>query len=753
MAYIKIKGKKVDPFHATCGGSLISDQDILTAAHCLKDVTSEEDIQVYLGLHEVPSSLFASKNLMSIPVSSFVIHSDYNKDSHYRMYNDIALIRLRSPINTTRSLSHICLSPLESDITTHADTLFVTGFGVKGQVGSLVDPLVLQEANTYPIKTESCRKQYPSMEISTEKQFCAGNSSSGWTCTGDSGGPVSIRKDGKIFQVGIISVGPQFCNKKGFTHSNVFEKISGHRDFIEKYAHGSVCFGGIEIKKRYYTPNRVTSGINYDRVQEHQMLKCVCGDTTKIKGNRKPWNVIIEATNYYSDAPLTCDGVIISDRHVIAPHECVNNKQLFVRRGTSETSSKMAVSSVHIPNNPRRFAVVELREPMQFDDDVSPVCLANFNTQPGHLLAAQGTQAFPQFVRQQGCNREASTVCTECVTERDFIVTEKETLEYLIGVDDWYQSNFYCSSSYDITKFTRISDFYSFLKETTRDAKWCPSKYHLIANNSRTVKNDYGPCQCGLPSTVSRIAYSGRPSEKGKYPWIVSLVNKNVNPARGCAGTIISDRHILTAARCLNHVTNFRNSLDKLEVTMNAYTDDDRQIMPKSEVMQVSIHPRYNARNFEYDIAIIKLMLPMMTDGGFSPICLPKGPSAENSYKFAGWGFSANRNNNGRYGSKNLNEITVIKYSDSYCRSVFGSLYNNQDICAGMCISSVGDGGSPLSEVNSRGRYIQVGISQATYPGCARGLRGPDSFESVNKNLNWIHDTISDGLMCNDADA
>lgn len=718
----------------------------MTAAHCLRNVSSKDDILVYLNQHEVPSALVSKR---PVGVLSFVIHPEYQMNNSHKMYNDMAIIRLQNPMNTTE-VTPVCLSSSDSDIESYNQTLFVTGYGVQGQniFGRLVGPLVLQEAQTTLITREACKRQYPSMELPSSKQFCAGNSKSGWTCSGDSGGPVSIRKNGKVVQVGIVSFGPQACNTNGFTHANVFEKISGHLEFIRKHTKVSRICSDVS-KKKLLTNTRRYLGDHQERLREDQLLSCVCGDNSRSRGNRKPWHVILESTDYssYNSRPLECDGIVISDRHIISPIECVDNRRLFVRRGVSESSSKMSVRTVHVPNHRRRFAVIELNEPMTFDDEFGPICLANFDTRPGDLLTAEGIEVSPQTVRQRRCYNEDSTVCTECVDDRDFIVTEKDRLEYLIGVDEWFRKERSCwLSNYD-SKFAKISDFYSFIKDATREAKWCPSRHHLIASSSSRTN----VCQCGLERTVPRIGWSGSAVSRGKYPWIVSVVNKNVSPVKGCAGTLISDRHILTAARCLDKVTYSSSSLDKLEVTMNAYTDEERQRMPMSQVDRIFKHPKYNARNFEYDIAIIKLRRPLPRDDRLVTICLPTAFSSRSTYRFQGWGFSANKNNNGVYGSKNLNEITVKRYDDSYCKTFFGSLFNSQDICAGQCVSSVGDGGSPLSEVNSRGRYIQVGVSQATYPGCEKGVQGPDSFESVFKNIDWIQETIYDGQLCNDA--
>lgn len=90
-----------------CGGALINDKYIITAAHCLaRRVDKVKHTRIILGLNNLSNISSSSPHLL--PVSKIIIHEDYDDEDH-RAYNDIALIRLENPISFTKDIQPICL--------------------------------------------------------------------------------------------------------------------------------------------------------------------------------------------------------------------------------------------------------------------------------------------------------------------------------------------------------------------------------------------------------------------------------------------------------------------------------------------------------------------------------------------------------------------------------------------------------------------------------------------------------------------
>ncbi|XP_054611779.1 serine protease 33 [Dunckerocampus dactyliophorus] len=208
-----------------CGGSIITENWILSAAHCFPNPSDVSFYIIYAGRYQLNG---LNPHQSSHRVSYVVIPSGYVEPHSGK---DVALVRLSIPVAWSDWIRPVCL-PASGTLFPGGMPCYVTGWGnIRSEV-PLQGAGPLQEVQVPIISQGSCQEMYQLEQVDIlYDMICAGYQEGGKdSCQGDSGGPLVCQMvNGTWVQAGVVSfgLGCAEANQPG-----VYARLTSYSSFI-----------------------------------------------------------------------------------------------------------------------------------------------------------------------------------------------------------------------------------------------------------------------------------------------------------------------------------------------------------------------------------------------------------------------------------------------------------------------------------------------------------------------------------------
>ncbi|XP_037939599.1 venom protease-like isoform X2 [Teleopsis dalmanni] len=259
---------------------------------------------------------------------------------------------------------------------------------------------------------------------------------------------------------------------------------------------------------------------------------------------------------------------------------------------------------------------------------------------------------------------------------------------------------------------------------------------------------------CGYTASSYKKIVGGEVSKKGAWPWIALLgYNDELSSSPfKCGGTLITARHVITAAHCI------RSDLSFVRLGEHDLSTDTETKHVDIPIVKQVVNTDYNKRNGHSDIALLYLERNVEFNDFISPICLPNTPELrQKSYVsstpfVAGWG----KTMEGGISAKILQELQIPIYKNDVCRQSYANekrlftenQFDTAVICAGVLSGGKdtcqGDSGGPLmipEPYQGNVRYYLIGIVSYGI-GCARP-NIPGVYTSTQYFMDWINGMVA----------
>nr|XP_029732118.1 phenoloxidase-activating factor 1-like [Aedes albopictus] len=259
---------------------------------------------------------------------------------------------------------------------------------------------------------------------------------------------------------------------------------------------------------------------------------------------------------------------------------------------------------------------------------------------------------------------------------------------------------------------------------------------------------------CGTSTLLTDLSFKGTPSRKGQFPWAVPLFHRNSTSGLEyfCGGTIVTNRHILTAAHCVMNkrpqkilAIPGKHSISDTSATNGAVHANVQQIVCHEDYDSDSEH----LVDQDADIAVLRLEKSLHFTNFIRPLCLlldqsPLSVTRNHKGVVSGWGITENGHTNtpfyytstivSRQQCSNNMDVSIPNRARLFCGDGSGS------------VACDGDSGSAMAMKRNNRFYLRGLVSKAARDPITQKCDTTKyvMYTDVSKFLYWILQHIND---------
>ncbi|XP_077413607.1 prostasin-like isoform X2 [Vanacampus margaritifer] len=374
-----------------CGASLISRQWLLSAAHCFPRVIP---VTAYLGRQSQEGS---NPNEERREITEIINHPNYLPDT---FDNDVALLKLSSPVSFTDFIVPVCLAAQDSTFFSGTES-WVTGWGRIGAGVPLPSPQNLMEVEVPVVGNRQCNCDLNPKATVTDNMICAGLRDGGKdSCQGDSGGPMVSRQGSQWVLSGVVSFGIGCARPK---MPGVYARVSRYQEWISNHTSGTTlpgfvtftsegtdpdlqvsCAGPVPSSMSVPTTSTGTSEPFCGRAPLNDRLSG--SGTASARAGMWPW-----MASLHQNGRHVCGGSLVAEDSVLTSAECVMRSStpsewtVFLGRVRQNGSNRFetAMSVINITSSTQsgsNVAVLKLASRAPLSDFIQPICIESGQT-------------------------------------------------------------------------------------------------------------------------------------------------------------------------------------------------------------------------------------------------------------------------------------------------------------------------------------------------------------------------------------